>query len=141
MMRKKIKNSRGERQHQLRKDWMTHEKFVTMYDRVYAAMVDAKIANPMEKPDYYFINRYGIQVKTEEETEGHRIKHCLSHPQCVLFGYEVGTDTNQIDYGNNGGQRYIIMKGIITNLLSYKASGSFKLMGLTDATGEPVLCI
>ena len=28
---------------------MTHENFVTMYDRVYAKMVDAKVATPMEE--------------------------------------------------------------------------------------------
>ena len=45
----KIENRRGERKHQLQKYWMTHENFVTMYDRVYATMVDAKVATPMEE--------------------------------------------------------------------------------------------
>ena len=58
-----------------------------------------------------------------------------------MFGYEVGTDTNQMDYGNNGGQRYISIKGMRTNLLSSKASGCFTLMGMTAETGEPVLSI
>ena len=35
----------------------------------------------------------------------------------------------------------ISIKGTRTNLLSSKASGHFTLMGMTDATGEPVLCI
>ena len=43
--------------------------------------------------------------------------------------------------GNNGGQRYIRIQVMRTNVLSSKASGSFTLMGLTDATGEPVLCM
>ena len=46
-----------------------------------------------------------------------------------------------MDGGNNGGQSYIIIKGIRTNLISYKAYGSFTFMGMTDATDEPVLCI
>ena len=45
----KIENRRGEIQHQLIKYWTTHENFVPMYERVYAAMVDAKVANPMYK--------------------------------------------------------------------------------------------
>ena len=36
---------------------------------------------------------------------------------------------------------YISVKGTRTNLLLSKASGRFTLMGLTAATGEPVLCI
>ena len=47
----KIENRRGERQHQLRQDWMTHENFVTMYDHIYAAMVDAKVATPLDKSE------------------------------------------------------------------------------------------
>ena len=46
---KKLENRRGERQHQLRKDWTTLENFVTLYERVYAAMVGAKLATNMEK--------------------------------------------------------------------------------------------
>ena len=45
-----------------------------------------------------------------------------------------------MDGGDNVGQCYISIKGMKNNLLMYKASGSFKLMGLTDATGDPVLC-
>ena len=97
-------NKRGERQRQLIKDWTTHENFVTMYDCVYSEIVDAKVATPLYKSEYYFINRSKSLVKTEEEATGHHIKHCLSHPQYVLFGYEVVTDTNHMEDINNGGQ-------------------------------------
>ena len=53
----KIENRRGEEKHQLRKYWMTHENFVTMYDRVYAALVYAKVATHLDESEYYFINR------------------------------------------------------------------------------------
>ena len=53
----KPENRSGERQHQLREYWTTHEKCVTMYDSVYAAMVDAKVATPLDELEYYFINR------------------------------------------------------------------------------------
>ena len=46
-----------------------------------------------------------------------------------------------MDYGNNGGRRYISIKGMKTNLRSSKASGRFTLMVITDVIGEPVLCI
>ena len=44
-----LESRRGEIKHKLRKDWTTHENFFTMYDRIYAAMVDAKVATPLEK--------------------------------------------------------------------------------------------
>ena len=47
----KIENRRGERQHKPRKDRTTDEKFFTMYDCVYAAMVDEKVDTPMDKSD------------------------------------------------------------------------------------------
>ena len=58
-----------------------------------------------------------------------------------MFGHEVGTDTNQMNDGNNGVHRYISIKVTRTNLLSSKASGSSTLMGMTDAAGETLLCI
>ena len=98
-----IENRRGERKHQLRKDWTTHGNFVTVYDRVYAAMMDdAKVATSLDKSEYYFINISRILFKTEEEAADHHINHCLSHPKYVLFRDEVGTDTNQMEDGNNG---------------------------------------
>ena len=48
---KKLENRRGERQHKLRKYWTAHENFLAVYDRVYAAMVDAKLATPMDESD------------------------------------------------------------------------------------------
>ena len=44
---------------------MTHENFVTMYDRLYAEMVDAKVATPLDEPEFYFINISGTRVKID----------------------------------------------------------------------------
>ena len=89
-----------------------------MYDRVYAVMVDAKVATPMDESDYSFINRADRRIKTEEEASGNQIKHFLSHPLYVLFRDEVGTDTNQMEDSNNGGQIYISVNRMRVNLLS-----------------------
>ena len=64
---------------------MTHENFGTMYDRVYTAMVDAKVATPLDELKYYFINISGSRFKTEEEASCHQLKHRISHPQYVMF--------------------------------------------------------
>ena len=112
-----------------------------MYDRLYAAMVDAKVATPLDKSEYYRINRTGSRVKTGEDPACHQIKHCLSHPQYVLFVYEVGVHINHMEDSNKWGQRNISVKGTRTNLLSSKASCRFILMVPTAATGETVLCV
>ena len=96
-----------------------------MYDRVYDAMVDAKVDTLIDKSYYYFINIYGSILNTEEEAAGYHIRHHLSRPQYFLFVDEVGTDTNQMYDVNNGGQRYIIIKLMRTNLILSKASGCF----------------
>ena len=54
---KKLENRRGERQHKLRKYWTAHEIVFAMHDRVYAAIVDADLATPLDESEYYFINR------------------------------------------------------------------------------------
>ena len=59
-----LESRRDERKQKLRKDWTTHENFVTMYDRVYAAMVGVKLATPLDKPEYYFINKERSRFKT-----------------------------------------------------------------------------
>ena len=118
-----------------------HEKFVIVYDCVYAAVVYSKVATPLDESYYYFINISVRRVKTEEEAACHQINHCLSHPQYVLFGDEVGTDINNMDDGNNGGQHNIRKKGMKTNLLSSKASGYFTLIGMTAETGKSLLCL
>ena len=76
-----------------------------MYDHVYDAIVNEKVATPLDESDYYFVNRAGSRVKKEEEATGHQIKHRLSYPQHIMFRDELGTDTNKMDNGNNGGQR------------------------------------
>ena len=48
-VKNKIENRRGERQYQLRKYCTTHENFFTMYDFVYASMVDAKVSTPLDE--------------------------------------------------------------------------------------------
>ena len=106
----KLENRRGERQHELRKYWTTHQNFDTMYGHLYVAMVDAKVATPMYKYECYFMNRARSRFKRDKEAAGHHIKQCRSHPQYVLFRDEVGTDTYQMDGGNNVNHRYIRIK-------------------------------
>ena len=107
-----------------------HEKFVIVYDCVYAAVVYSKVATPLDESYYYFINISVRRVKTEEEAACHQINHCLSHPQYVLFGDEVGTDTNHIKDGNNGGHRLHKCKGnknqftVVQSLWSFYIDGA-----------------
>ena len=59
---------------QTKKYFATHENFVTMYERVYSSMVDAKLDTPLDKSEYQFTNRAGRrQDNTDEEATGHNI--------------------------------------------------------------------
>ena len=58
-----------------------------------------------------------------------------------MFGDKVGTDTAQVENGHIGGQTYLSFKGRKIELEISKSSGRFTIIGLTAATGDPVMCI
>jgi len=53
----------------------------------------------------------------------------------------VGTDISQKDDGNFGGQKFVVKKGSRANIKASHKDGPFTLIGLTAATGDPVMCI
>ena len=59
----------------------------------------------------------------------------------VLFGDEVGTDVCQEDDGHVGGQTFVVPKRMRAELKSSTKTSRWTTIGLTAATGEPVMCI
>ena len=47
-----LESQRSKRKHKLIEYWKTPKNFIYMYDRVYAAMVDAKVATLMDESYY-----------------------------------------------------------------------------------------
>ena len=112
-----------------------------MYDLVYEQMVKAGVAKYLLLEDYYYVNDQGEKVESESESVGALVKIEVTHPQWILFGDEVGTDISQKNYGNVGGQRFVTQKGTRANVKNSHKDSRFTAIGITAASGEPVMAI
>jgi hypothetical protein len=65
----------------------------------------------------------------------------LTHPQFVLFFDETGCNTNQKKDGHNGGEKYVCGRGTTPKQIVSTRDKHFTVLGVTAATGEPVLCV
>ncbi|CAJ1940936.1 unnamed protein product [Cylindrotheca closterium] len=137
-----LNTGRGSKQDRARKDWTTYENVQQMYELVYEQMLRAGIAVRLPESEHYWVGKEGQIVDSEDKAAGHKCTIKLIHPEYLLFGDEVGTDTAQDQDGHIGGETYIkSADGQKVELLSTKASGRFTVMGLTAASGDPVMCI
>ena len=127
--------------HNTRQEWTTYENIPTMYELVYEQMVEANIAVRLPEEEQYWVDVTGNIVDSEDDAAGHKCTIKLTNPEWLLFGDEVGTELAQDGDGHIGGQTYLTFGGQKVELTSSKASGRFTVMGLTAATGDPVMCI
>ena len=112
-----------------------------MYDLVYDQMVKAGVARTLFPSEFYYVNEKGEKVGKKIESVGLQVKIEVTHPEWILFGDEVGTDINMKDDGHVGGQKFVGAKGSRTYSNASHKDGRFTLIGLTAATGSPVMCI
>jgi hypothetical protein len=133
--------AKGNRIAACRSEWTTFENISEMYTLVYEQMVDAGLAKRLSIKDQFWVNLSGDQVETEEATFGSKIEVDITHPEWILFGVEVGTDINQKDDGKIAVTNYCIGKGSRANIKSNTNDGGFTVIGLTAASGDPVMCI
>jgi hypothetical protein len=77
-----------------------------MYNGVYAAMVQSRVAIKLE--DEVMVKLDGSITSNAEEQVGRKTKYILTHPKFVFFVDEVGCNTSQKIVGNNGGQKFIV---------------------------------
>jgi hypothetical protein len=112
-----------------------------MYELVYKQIVEAGIGHHLPEDQHYWVDKAGKVVDTGEQAAGKKCTIELTYPEWLLFGDEVETDTAQDGDGHIGGQTYLSYGGRKIELTSSKASGRFTLMGLTAASGDPVMCI
>ncbi len=76
------------------------EKFKTMCDHFYAAMVKSRVAIELESE--VMVTLDGIITENEEESSG-KTKYLPTHPELVVVVDEVGSNTSQKHVGNVGG--------------------------------------
>ena len=136
-----LSSSQGTQMHLTCQDWTTYTNIKTMYELVYEQMAEAGIARHLPEEEQYWVDTASAIVDSEEKAAGLKCTIKLEHPQWLLFGDEVGTNTAQDGDGHIGGQTYITFRGQHVKLNSSKSTGRFTVMGLTAATGEPDMCV
>ena len=136
-----LSRAKGTRIAACRLEWTTFENILEMYNLIYAHMVDAGLARSLSIEEQFWVNHCGDRVETEEEAFGSKIDVDITHPEWILFGDEVGTDINQKDDGQMAGTNYCVGKGTRANIQSNTNGGRFTVIGLTVASGDPVMCI
>jgi hypothetical protein len=108
---------------------MGHKKKLSnMYTNVYKTMVEAGIAEKLEKESQY---KVGLPTKFQ-----------LTKTEFLLFVYETGCNTNPLNDGRVGGELFDLPKndneagdptGSTTKL-------HFTVLGFKSRIGEPVMC-
>lgn len=82
-----------------------------------------------------------LLIKSENDARVVKVEIEKNRPKQILFGNEVGTDISQKDDGNVSGQKFVTGKCTIKNIKSSQADGRFTAIGLTAASGDPVMTI
>jgi hypothetical protein len=142
---------KGEKFAKNRSDWSTERNIRQMYDEIYNNMVEAGIAVRLD--DKLWMNSSSNTVVNEEKQLcsefdldpekplGLQCDSKLIHPQYLLFFDETGCNTNQKKDGHNGGEKFVCARGTTPKQMVSTSDKHFTVLGLTAATGEPVLCV
>jgi hypothetical protein len=138
-----LKRCKGRVRDVNRHNWCTYDNFSLMYDNVYDAMVEAKVAVKLDQPVVF--DKYGNEVSddTPNQTKfvGLPTNFKLLRPENAIFVDKTGKNTNQKSDGQIGGQCYIVsVNGDSIGSLGSTTDMHFTVLCITAATGEPVMC-
>ena len=136
----KIRRGKGKVKDVKRHTWCTYVHFEEMYNCVYAQMVNAGVAEKTEEFTSY--DKEGQVIVNDSQTVfGKPTQYKITHPEMILFVDECGSNTNQKNDGQVGGQKYIFSKdGDNTGTLGSNSDLHFTVLCFNNAIGEPVLC-
>ena len=101
-------------------------------------MKEARILEAFDEP--VWMNCEVEIVMSAEEALGMKVTHRLKHPEYMLFVEEFGNNTNMKDDGNAVGERLLREKHQKSKITAATSDAHFTVLGLTAATGEPVMC-
>jgi hypothetical protein len=91
--------------------------------------------------DWVYQNREGNIVSEDDEARyGHKTKHVLTHPECMLFVDEVGSNTSQKQDGHIGGRKLVVARGTRPQERNAYKDCHFTVLGFTAANEAPVMC-
>jgi hypothetical protein len=143
---------RGEKFASDRSEWSKYNYISQMYDVIYRNMVNARIAVDIQEPvwmdpdgnavvnDDNHLN-FEIDHNQPSRALGHPCDTKLIHPEYFLFFDETGCNTNQKKDGHYGGQKFACGRGMTPKQICATRDRHFTVLGLTAATGDPVLCV
>ena len=110
-----------------------------MYDEVYDAMVDCKVARVLDRP--VFMDNDGSITDDPDNRFGVKVTHTITHPDMCLVVDEVGSNLSQKGDGHIGGQMYMCERGAVPQIKVQHKEKHFTLLGFTTLSGNPVLCL
>lgn len=136
----KIRRGKGKVKDVKRHTWCTYVHFEEMYNCVYAQMANSGVAVKTEEFTSY--DKDGKVVVDDSQTiYGKPTQYKITHPEMILFVDECGSNTNQKNDGQVGGQKFIFSKGgDNTGTLGSNTDLHFTVLCFNNALGEPVLC-
>ena len=134
----KIVGKRGQKYKLNRQNWTTYNNFVQMYSHIIDELVGAGLAVKLDEP--VWMDR-DDNTCTEEEAFGCKVYHKILRPDLCFCGDEVGGNISMKGDGYVGGEKVLTEKGTIGQRKTSNRSRKFTLIGLTNFSGEPVMCL
>lgn len=133
----RIHTAKGRKFSLTRDTWCTYSNFASMYDHVYDDMVDAGVAEKLEKP--MWLDSDGKEV-LEEKATGRKSTHRLLHPENCLCVDETGSNTSMKGDGNGFNRKFVARAGDAPQLRASDCDNHTTTLCFTTLSGEAVLC-
>ena len=121
--------------------WSTYENIEKMYDLVYKQMVLSGVAQDLPEDRRYYVNQHNRQTNDVKQAYGKLIDIEIVNPDWILFGDEVGCNINMREDGRVGQQTFAVASRSSAEVTCSSTDGRFTLIGLTAASGDPVMCV
>ena len=115
-----------------------YTNFPKMYEEVYEAMGECKLAIKLKSP--CFKDSKG-NICDERNAFGLKYTHHITHPEMCLVVDEVRSNLSQKGDSHIGGQKYTCEAGTIPQIKVQYSGKHFTLLSFTALSGAPVLCV
>jgi hypothetical protein len=137
----RLVTKRGERFATDRADWSKYTYIKQMYDVIYDNMVESGIAEEILEDPISMDGRGNIVEKDDPQKLGLPCDIKVLYPEFILFADETGCNTNQKKDGHIGGTKYVVGRNTVPKEISSTSDKHFTVLGVTAASGDPVLCV
>jgi hypothetical protein len=134
----KLITKRGEKFALNRGDWTTLPSIRQMYKVIYDEMVDANMAVSLENPIFTDINGQPEDHDTKRFELAQNIK--ITKLEWILFANESEFNTSQKTDGHVGGQKFVVERGTVSQIMLSTTDHKFTMLPFTSASGEAVCC-